>query len=160
MPQTEQSSNKKQYLIIAILGVFILAIWLGSSALSLPENKSTGVSVKSDCDLKKESCKVEINDLSMTVDVLPRNINSMTPMSYTVKIEGVESESVMIDLQGTEMFMGLNQTQLTAVPGQPGLFKGTGELGACTTGEMGWRATIVAVTEDGPVKTWFDFRAK
>lgn len=158
MAQPETKKNTSQYLYLLLLGGFILAIWLGTSMLSLPDKDSSGVA--SNCDLTQDSCTVNIGKTSLTLDIQPREIRSLEPLSYRVSIEGTNASQVMIDLQGSEMYMGINQTELSPVTGKSGVFEGKGELAVCTTGEMKWRLTVSALTEAGHLNTWFEFRAK
>lgn len=158
MAQPEAKKSTSQYLYLLLLGGFILAIWLGASMFSLPNKESPGYA--SDCDLRQQSCKVDIGEASLTLDIQPREIRSLTPLNYQVSIEGTNVSQVMISLQGSEMYMGINQTELSPVAGKPGVFKGQGELAVCTTGEMKWRLTVSAKTEAGQLNTWFEFRAK
>ena len=158
MAQPDAKKSTTQYLYLLLLGGFILAIWLGTSMFSLPDNDNPGYA--SDCDLRQQSCTVDIGEASITLDIQPRDIRSLTPLNYQVSIEGAEPSQVVISLQGSEMYMGINQTELSPVEGEPGVFEGQGELAICTTGEMKWRLTVSAKTEAGQLNTWFEFRAK
>lgn len=158
MAQPDVPKNRSQYLYLILLGGFILAVWLGSSMFSLPSAEAPGVA--SQCDLNKQSCTVDMGKVSLTLDIQPRPIRSMTPLNYRVSIDGTRSNKVMVKLQGSEMYMGINQTELTPVDDKPGDFSGKGELAVCTTGEMLWRLTVSAETATGPLTTWFEFRAK
>ncbi|BBB25734.1 hypothetical protein [Amphritea japonica] len=158
---TQAETKKKsttQYLYLLLLGGFILAIWLGTSLFALPKTDQPGVT--SNCDLRQQSCTVSHGEVTITLDIQPRDIRSLTPLSYLVNIEGTNASQVMIDLQGSEMFMGINQTALSPVAEKPGMFTGQGELAVCTTGEMGWRLTVSAETAAGRLDTRFNFRAK
>lgn len=157
MAHTTAVKSTPNYLYLILLAGFILAVWLGSSFFSLP-SKEAGVA--SQCDLHQQRCTVQIGEATLSLEIQPRPIQSMTPFNYYVQIDGVEASNVLINLQGSEMFMGINQTALTAVKGQPGTFTGSGQLAVCTTGEMLWRLTVAAETTAGPLNTWFEFRAK
>ncbi len=158
MDQSNVPKNRSQYLYLILLGAFIMAVWLGSSMFSLPNAEAPGFA--SDCDLNKQSCSVNMGEVSMTLDIQPRPVRSLVPLNYQLRINGTTASKVMINLQGSEMFMGINQTELTPVENKPGDFIGKGELAVCTTGEMLWRLTVSAETAAGPLTTWFEFRAK
>ncbi|SEQ43664.1 hypothetical protein SAMN03080615_01548 [Amphritea atlantica] len=158
MGQTVAKNSKPQYLYLVLLGGFILAIWLGSKMFALPSVQSPGMA--SNCDLNQQSCTVDMGEVSLSVDIQPRPVRSLTPLNYRVSINGTSASKVIIDLQGSEMYMGINQTELTADESSPGAFSGQGELAICTTGEMLWRLTVSAETAAGPINTWFEFRAK
>ncbi|WP_299198135.1 hypothetical protein [uncultured Amphritea sp.] len=158
MVQPTVKKNRSQYLYLILLAGFILAVWLGSSMFSLPSSEAPGVA--STCDLNKQSCTVDMGEVSITLDIQPRPVRSLIPLNYRVSIDGARASKVMINLQGSEMYMGINQTELTPVENIPGDFSGKGELAVCTTGEMLWRLTVSAETAAGPLTTWFEFRAK
>ncbi|RTE66266.1 hypothetical protein EH243_06630 [Amphritea opalescens] len=158
MAYTDSVKSTPNYLYLILLVGFIVAVWLGTSIFSLPAKDKDAVA--SQCDLNLQRCTVQIGEATLSLDIMPRPIKSMTPLSYQVHIYGVETSSVLINLQGSEMFMGINQTALTAVEGQPGSFTGAGQLAVCTTGEMLWRLTVSADTTAGPLNTLFEFRAK
>ncbi|WP_428035529.1 hypothetical protein [Amphritea sp.] len=158
MLQSEVNNNRSQYLYLILLGGFILAVWLGSSLFSLPSSETPGIA--NTCDLNKQSCSVDIGEVHLNLDIQPRPVRSMTPLNYRVSIDGTMASKVMINLQGSEMYMGINQTELTPLKDKPGVFYGKGELAVCTTGEMIWRLTVSAETAAGPLTTWFEFRAK
>lgn len=148
-------------LLIAALAIFLAAGWFASSYFSRPAASTAApLSSPAGCDISRQSCTVRQGELSITLDILPRKIRSMVPLEYRVQVTGAEVQEVMLDMQGVDMFMGLNQTLLKASPDQPGLYTGSGELGVCTTGEMTWRATVSVATADGLVQTGFDFRAR
>ena len=158
MPQPETQKSRSQYLYLILLGGFILAVWLGASMFSLPSAEAPGIA--SNCDLNDKSCTVHMGEVSLTLDIQPRPVRSMAPLNYRVSIVGARASNVLISLQGSEMYMGINQTPLTAVESKPGVFSGQGELAVCTTGEMLWRLTVSAETAAGPLNTWFEFRVK
>lgn len=154
-----RSSNP--VLLIAALVLFLVAGWFAASFLSRPEpSVAAPLSSPAGCDISQQSCSVTRGEITITVDIQPRQIRSMVPLEYRVKVAGIEADKVMLEMQGVDMFMGLNQTLLQASDADPGLFTGRGELGVCTTGEMTWRASVTVSTSEGPLQTWFDFRAR
>ncbi|MDO6564953.1 hypothetical protein Q4488_16350 [Amphritea sp. 1_MG-2023] len=158
MAQPNEPKSTSSYLYLILLIVFILAVWLSSHLFSLPSQDSLGGG--SDCDLNTQRCTVTMGDATLSLMIQPQPIASLIPLDYQLQIDGVDVSKVMINLQGSEMFMGINQTVLTPVEGQPGVFRGKGEIAACTTGEMLWRLIVSAETAAGPLTTWFEFRAK
>jgi len=155
---TNSSSNSsRSYITITALVIAIACGWFFSDYFSLGSGSIPGQLSNPHCDIRQQACTAEAGGVAITLDVSPRNMHSLQPIDFNVKVNGVAAESALVDLQGTEMYMGINQTPLQQQ--QPGLFTGHGALGACVTGEMGWRATVLVNTPQGPVKAWFDFRA-
>ena len=83
------------------------------------------------------------------------NFQSMKPMPVEVHLNDLPADQVMIDLQGQDMYMGLNQVMLSPSPTQSGLWVGELTLAVCTTGEMTWKASVI--TQKNSDKTQADF---
>ncbi|MCO4758661.1 MAG: hypothetical protein KC477_11585 [Oceanospirillaceae bacterium] len=97
---------------------------------------------------------------SIRVDVSPREIRSTIPLTFNVTLKGINANAVNLSLEGQDMYMGLNQISLTPVANQPGVWRGITELAICTTGEMPWRARIIAQQDQQQLEAHFDFTAK
>ncbi|RDE25190.1 hypothetical protein DV711_06435 [Motiliproteus coralliicola] len=86
-------------------------------------------------------------------------VNSNAPLDYRVQLKGFEADKVEIDLQGKDMYMG--ELRMKLERGEDGFYRGRGQLPACTTEEMTWRATVwIAQSGEEPTGSWFDFDAK
>ena len=119
----EVTRSSNPIILIVVLAVFLAAGWFTSDYFSQPEiSVATPLSSPAGCDISRQSCSVSHGDMTITVDITPRNIRSMVPLEYQVQVTGIEAQSVMLELQGVDMFMGLNQTQLQASDSQPGFF--------------------------------------
>jgi len=160
MTESETHNPRRNYIMITGIIVALIAGWFLADYFSLAKNSIPGQLSNPNCDISQSSCTASGGDIAITLDVSPKNIRSLQAMNFKVSVNGLEAESALVDLQGTEMYMGINQTPLEQNPQQKTLFSGKGQLGACVTGEMGWRATVLVNTQQGPVKAWFDFRAK
>lgn len=153
------SSNvSRNYITITALVIAIVSGWVFSEYFSIGAGSVPAQLSNPDCDISQQACTAQAGGVAITLDVSPRNMRSLQPVNFNVSVNGVAVESALVDLQGTEMYMGINQTPLLRQ--QDGLFTGRGSLGACVTGEMGWRATVLVNTPQGPVKARFDFRAQ
>lgn len=154
-----RSSNP--LILIAALALFLIGGWFASSYFSRPAALAEAPLMSpAGCDITRQSCTVKQGDIAITLDIDAEQVRSMMPLNYRVKVEGADVQAVMLDMQGVDMFMGLNQTQLKPSTELPGWYTGSGELGVCTTGEMTWRATVTVNTSAGPVQTGFEFRAQ
>ncbi|MBY4677676.1 hypothetical protein [Marinobacterium arenosum] len=158
---TEGSAlSVKKLLLCAAVLVALLAV------VSLPQqlqgNRLQGeLQLPSpDCDLSRQSCSAEADGrrISLSIDSSP--VHAAVPLQFSARLDNVPAEQVMLDLQGRDMYMGINQVHLKPVAGQPGLWQGSAELAVCTTGEMVWQATLVAAGNGGQVSSQFEFKAK
>ena len=89
-------------------------------------------------------------------------IASHLPMDYRVELKGFDTDEinkVEIELQGKEMYMG--ELRFALQRGEDGFYRGSGQLPACTTEAMVWRATVwISQSGQNPTGSWFDFKAK
>ena len=70
-----------------------------------------------------------------------RSLNKMT-LTADTELPGVNR--VWVDLQGADMYMGVNQFEMKETEG---LWQGQTELAVCTTDTMTWLATVIFETE-------------
>ena len=144
----------------------VLALSLGVAVIWLPDQLKPQTSgnqlflTDSNCSIKHSDCSATLDTRSIVVDVSPREIRSAVPLTFNVTLDGIDANVVNLSLEGQDMYMGLNQISLTPVANQPGVWSGVTELAICTTGEMSWRARIVAQQDQQQLEAHFDFTAK
>lgn len=106
--------------------------------------KSRILSAAPGCNLNTAlSCQASSEDRSIQLSFKDGNFHSMQPLPVEVVLKNIPADQVMLDLQGRDMYMGLNQNQLSPVAGKPGHWRGEITLAVCTTGEMIWKASVV-----------------
>ncbi|MBE9397942.1 hypothetical protein IOQ59_11805 [Pontibacterium sp. N1Y112] len=155
------SNRLLQYAIFCVL-----ALSLGVAVIWLPEQLKPQASGNqlflsdSNCSIKHSDCSATLDTRSIVVDVSPREIRSAVPLTFNVTLDGIDATEVNLSLEGQDMYMGLNQISLIPVANQPGVWSGVTELAICTTGEMSWRARIVAQQDQQQLEAHFDFTAK
>jgi hypothetical protein len=83
-----------------------------------------------------------------------RSLNNMTLVAET-NLPGINR--VWVDLQGADMYMGVNQFELENIESQ---WQGQTQLAVCTTGTMTWIAKVIfeTDTEQKIVELRFDAR--
>ncbi len=158
---TLSSGNKSA---LSLLGTLLLiaalaVLWLFAERFNLLEPTEIELTA-ADCDVGQSACTAQGDGFSITLESVSGKVSSLQPTDWQVKVEGIESSNVLLDLQGMDMFMGPNQTAFSPAQDQAGLFRGQSILGACTTGEMLWQATVLMDTPDGKITTRFGFKAK
>jgi hypothetical protein len=113
------------------------------------------------CDLTKGACYAKLDEIEITLSIEPKQFSSLKPLFFTAEISGLDVTEAILDLQGKEMYMGINQTPLTLNPNTR-VWTGVTELAVCTTGSMIWQASIIARENDQttPIKATFEFVAQ
>lgn len=150
-----------QYALICLLalGLGIAVVWLPEQLKpQAPQNQL--LLTEDGCSIKESVCNATTNNQSISVQVNPQEIRSTIPLTFTIELNGIDADAVNLSLEGVDMFMGLNQTQLSPVKDKPGLWRGVTEIAICTTGEMMWRARVTAQQEQQQIEAHFDFSAK
>lgn len=146
------------------LFALVLVATLGALMLLLPgwlnPDTSAGVQLKPPaCDLNQGPCRLKQGDIELEFSLGPAPIQSLQTLKAQLRFVGAELERVHLSLEGRDMYMGLNQAELTPT-GTDGSWQGTTELAACTTGRMVWRARLTLESKHQQYTTWFDFEAK
>lgn len=108
------------------------------------------------CSVTVATCKFETPQGTATLDLSPRPLSSAKPFKVSLSYPGDASGGVWIDLQGKEMYMGVNQVNLISKGDQ---WLGEANLGLCTTGTMRWVLNLVIEGAQGQTIYQFEFDA-
>lgn len=158
MTDTTATAGSKSWLLIALLiPALALVLWLPGQLEQTPVHSSLPSPA---CLISSTPCVSQKDEQSITMFVQDDTIKSMQPLTFTVQLDNILADSVLLDLKGRDMYMGINQVQLSPVVDQPGTWQGTTELAVCVTGEMRWFAQVVAQTASGSISTQFEFDAQ
>ncbi|MEY3038593.1 MAG: hypothetical protein RL143_1160 [Pseudomonadota bacterium] len=139
---------------VAVLLPLLLLIYLLQDYLDAYLQRDAQVMA---CDINMESCQLDLIEgqrLSLTMNPAPAA--SLTPLTFTLSVIGEQPQGVWLDLQGTEEYMGINQTVFN--------YSDTGwigktELAVCTTGRMTWKGRLMITLKSGethPVDFFFE----
>ncbi|GGO87501.1 hypothetical protein GCM10011348_40840 [Marinobacterium nitratireducens] len=148
-----------QWLAIpALILVLIASVWLLPRWLQAPPPADQ---LRADhCDLGLGPCRVELGAHSLELELAPRQVRALEPLEFRVRTTGMDTQAVSIRLEGKEMYMGINEVQLQPVTSDPGLWRGTGELAICSTGEMVWQARVQVTGQSDSLDVLFEFSAR
>ncbi|SIS59781.1 hypothetical protein [Neptunomonas antarctica] len=154
-------SNQTYQLLKIVAGIFafsavLLVLWKLPQILDKEETPHT-FSVIEPCDLKQAACTATQGNKSITLEARPKNIVSLMPINFTVKLKNIEAHTVVLDITGKDMYMGINQIKLTprtddsysketvsdGTDTKETVWEGTTELAICTTGSMLWQAAVL-----------------
>lgn len=107
------------------------------------------------CDLRLGPCAASFPDGGLSLEILPRSIPAMAPLTLRVQLMDLEPSSVEVDFAGVDMNMGFNRVHLEAA-GEGG-FVGQGMLPTCVRERMAWEAKVLVQTPAGLLAAPFRF---
>jgi hypothetical protein len=127
--------------------VFSGRVWRVQGDVTLP---------LSTCDLNRGQCHVALpDDSKLTVEISPRPITALRPLSVRLVWQEGEAERMYFDVTGVEMDMGVNRTRLRET--DSGYYLGQITLPVCVTGPMRWRAEFIVEGKQGRLVIPFEF---
>jgi len=109
-----------------------------------------------DCHVAQQSCRFNTPFGEAHFSLLPQPPSSRAGISFELNLDGVQPDKVWVDLQGKEMYMGVNQTNLLRVNNR---WSAPATLGVCTTGTMRWILTLILEREQQQKIYRFEFDA-
>lgn len=148
--------KRRALVLITLLLIGLLALMLLPGYLQQPDATSIHLPAQP-CDLHTGPCEAVLGERRVTLSLSPGPLQSMQPIHVEVALAGIEAQGVLLDLQGLDMYMGINQTLLQ--PAASGQWQGQTEIAVCATGKMTWRAQLTIVDSHNSYTTWFDFDA-
>ncbi|WP_415896451.1 hypothetical protein ACMXYX_10460 [Neptuniibacter sp. QD72_48] len=160
-----EPTQGRNTLPLQILIIFVIIIGLGS-VIYLPQllqetpPHTRQLLTAPECDLHQGKCLAADDNLQVELSIVAEEISSSKPLLFDVTIENIAAEQVLVDLQGKSMYMGINQTLLTKIPGTDNRWQGSITLPICTTGKMTWVSSI-KIEEQGQItQANFEFDAR
>lgn len=148
--------NRIWFILIAIsaLGAGLLAYFYH------PQLQHTAINASPVplCNLNSGPCEVTINGRSAYFSVSPTPIRSLQPLTVKLVGEDLELEMATLNLEGKEMYMGINQTHMSQTTASH--WQGSTEIALCTTGKMQWLARLGLTDKSGQYHSAvFEFEA-
>jgi hypothetical protein len=155
-PSNRTSSGLKTLFILgltALLGGF----WL-LAQFYLDDFSKVDLITPAPCDLSAGPCQATRGTEQIRFAIESPQIGSHALLQLRVHLEGLAADSIEVDFQGRDMYMGINRVALNKQA--DGSYWGEGRLPVCTTGEMPWRARVIITQQNSQVGSWFDFMAE
>ena len=149
-----------QWLFIGLTALGLLALLLGRDLIEQTQQADSITIPPLPCDLHTGACLASRGNQQLQLRVTPGPLESLKPLDVEVRLQQLDAQQVMLDLQGVDMYMGLNQIHLVQDEERDDIWRGTTELAVCTTGEMTWRASVFVDTPEHLYSTAFDFDAR
>lgn len=144
-------------ILVVILGLS-LAIYMPKLLQDMPP-QSHILQTAPGCELSQIYCSAISDQQQIQLKINTPTISSATPLTFEVKLTNIQADQVMLDLQGQDMYMGLNQVMLSQVPGTTDRWQGETTLAVCTTGEMTWISSIITEHKGHITQADFSFDA-
>jgi hypothetical protein len=107
------------------------------------------------CDLRLGPCAASFPEGGLSLEILPRSLPVMAPLTLRVQVRDLEPGSVEVDFAGVDMNMGFNRVHLE--PAGEGVFEGQGMLPTCVRERMAWEAKVLVQTPAGLLAAPFRF---
>lgn len=141
-PVLPPTGNLSQKLIKTfILLLLLVAAWYFSGYFNLSENRSNVIATVQ-CDFSATPCQIEQNGTKVTLSIDNPPISAFTPLDFRYTFSNFDAQTIDIDFQGIEMFMGANT--LSMKQQREGVYLGTKTLPGHSDRGMTWRAIVTA----------------
>lgn len=109
-----------------------------------------------DCDLQAGACRVDLGGgASLALELAPRPIKPLVPIQVLARIQGLQPDSVALDLVGLDMYMGFNRP--TLAHSQGGDYAGRLVLPVCSNRRMRWQARLLIEHQGRLISAPFEF---
>ncbi|OOZ42355.1 hypothetical protein BOW53_00515 [Solemya pervernicosa gill symbiont] len=141
--------------VIALLIAVAAVAFVKGRHLLEPQLIATAELIE-ECDLNLGSCSSSLADFgAVSLTIAPHPIPVIKPLSISVQSDIPGIESLMVDISGLNMNMGLNRFPLLRQ--SDGSYRGDGMLPVCTRNLMRWQAKVIVQTDAGLVAFPFNF---
>ncbi|MFT6916946.1 MAG: hypothetical protein ACJAWL_003290 [Motiliproteus sp.] len=154
------SGNKGLVAILLACGLLLgVSLWLGQQLLQQRDSDAR-LFAPQPCDPEQlqQGCSALNGKQQIRFFIDSDEINSHAPLALRVDLQGFDAQQVDVELQGVDMYMG--ELRVSLERGSDNQFRAQGQLPACTTGTMTWRARVWITDTDGRSGSWFDFTAR
>ncbi len=143
---SNKKSKRKFYMILfgEIFIVLLIATLFFVDFDSIFEDQNISfIEPNPPCDLRKQTCEVVLDEKQkVALQVNPKGIPLMKPLSFNVFAQGVKSDTIEIKIYALNMEMGKYKLTLHKVSSDR--FEGKQILPSCIVGGMIWNADITS----------------
>lgn len=134
--------------VFLLLGVLGLVLFL-PSLIDNPSHQSDETLSYPACHLNEEACIYSSSLYGhLSVEVTPKDFRALEPLKVTVTGNSPDIVSVLVSLDGKDMFMGVNQVILTQ-SGTSERWEGVITIPVCTVdADMEWLLSVTLKGQD------------
>lgn len=131
-------SLKHLFTVLLLLGVLGLVLFL-PSIIENPSHQSDETLSYPECNLNKGACTYSsLLYGDMSIAVLPNEFPALEPLKVVLTSNSPDITSVVVSIDGKDMFMGINQAVLIQ-SGSDGRWEGVITIPVCTAdADMAW----------------------
>jgi hypothetical protein len=143
-------NTRIKFINIAVLTTSVILMHLTScQKASTPNQVWTMVD---NCSLHESTCTQHNGDQSIKLTVTPQPVTVAKPLNIKVQTKNLDIVSMQLDIDGINMYMGYNRTNLEVVGKQlTNHWQGSTMLAFCTNNRMTWKVTVAATLKNGKV---------
>ena len=139
------NTNKMLWLVLGILFSALIAVAVYKAWPLLFPKAAVTLMLDAECDLRAGPCSSPLPEGgNITLSIKPRSIPVIKPLTLEVDVQGLNAESVEVDLTGLDMYMGFNRVKLKETG--KGRFNGEGRIPVCVRDAMRWEAKVMVKT--------------
>jgi hypothetical protein len=155
----KQSKKRLMASLAIVLSVVLLVgIWSLTNNVLKQQNVGDDLIQAVVCDFNKAPCKATRGEQQIIFAIEAETVASFVPLNFRVQLVGFAADSVAIDFQGVDMFMGINKLDLKLRP--DGSYADIRTLPGHIDHAMVWRAKVFIHQDETVAAGWFDFEAK
>ncbi len=159
MPQSPPGNRRLWILLLCCTLLLGGSLWLGQALLQ-QRSGDARLFAPLPCNPEqlRQGCSAQNNARQIRFFIDSETIDSHAPIAFRIDLQGFDPQLVEIELQGRDMYMG--ELRRVLERGSDGQYRVLGQLPACTTGLMTWRARVWITEASGLSGSWFDFSAR
>ena len=127
---------------LATLAILLVSL----AALSFWSLQNSDTDTTTGCAIDSGKCQFSHDQQDYQISFGPMPAKALQPMRLELATSNRNITKVWVDLQGVDMYMGVNQFELADTGNG---WQGTTELAVCTTGKMRWLARLIIEQSQG-----------
>ncbi len=145
-------------LIFLLIGLFAVLFYLSLPFLSA-EKINTLAKTEQNCDLHQKTCRAFFNQTqSVEFSITPKIIPVLKSLDLKVKLNHIQAQKVVMEIEGLNMDMGFNRVALIKQEDQS--YQGKTILPSCMMEQMKWQARVLIQTKKGQLIAPFYFQTE
>lgn len=135
--------NEKVKGVAILVGAIVLsaAAYFGARYWQSTQAQFTRIKPQHLCDLRAGPCREPVPGGAVVFAISPESIPLMQTLHLIVNVQDLQTESVVVDIRGLNMDMGINRTVLKK--SQDDMWEGETLLPVCSQKRMEWEAAIL-----------------
>ncbi len=155
----QRITPKSHPLLLLLLAAIVLACILLLPPL-LTASQPPSLITEPGCDLSDSPCASRAGEQSMLLELSSGPAQAGRTVEFSLQLQAIPAQAIWLQLEGRDMYMGINRLQLQQADDTPGLWRGATELAICTTERMLWQVRVEALAPTSPITAIYEFSAQ